>query len=61
MTSNSQQPIATKRVILLGMLFVTFLIVANFTAFKVAEIRLTDTFVLNFPASLIFFPLTLLF
>lgn len=36
-----QKPAATKRVVLLGMLFVTFLVVSNLTAFKVAEIHLT--------------------
>jgi uncharacterized integral membrane protein (TIGR00697 family) len=51
----------TKRVVLLGMLFVTFLVVSNFTAFKVAEIQLTSDFTLNFPAALIFFPLTYFF
>jgi uncharacterized integral membrane protein (TIGR00697 family) len=57
----SKQPTATKRVVLLGMLFVTFLIAANFTAFKVAELHITKTFVLDFPAALIFFPLTYFF
>ena len=56
-----QQPIATKRVVLLGMLFVTFLVVANLTAFKVAEFHVGHDVILNFPAALIFFPLTYFF
>ena len=61
--ANLQQnkPTATKRVVLLGMLFVTFLVVSNLTAFKVAEIHLTDQFFVNFPAALMFFPLTYFF
>lgn len=56
-----QQSIATKRIILIGMLFVTFLIVSNLTAFKVAAIQLTSHFAIEFPAALIFFPLTYFF
>ena len=52
---------ATKRVILLAMLFVSFLVVANLTAFKIVEIHLTHTFFINFPAALAFFPLTYFF
>ena len=52
---------ATKRIILIGMLFVSFLIVSNLTAFKIAEIHLTDSFYINFPAALVFFPLTYFF
>lgn len=57
----AQKPVATKRVVLLGMLFVTFLVVANLTAFKITEIHVTDQFALNFPAALVFFPLTYFF
>jgi queuosine precursor transporter len=59
--SYQEKPIATKRVIFLGMLFVSFLIVSNLTAFKVAEIHLTNSFFVNLPAALIFFPLTYFF
>ncbi len=51
----------TKRIVLLGMLFVSFLIVSNLTAFKIAEIHLTKSFSVNFPAALMFFPLTYFF
>lgn len=50
--------IATKRVVFLGMLFVSFLIVSNLTAFKIVELHLTQNFAVNFPAALVFFPLT---
>lgn len=50
-----------KRVILLAMLFVSFLVVANLTAFKIVEIHLTQDFFINFPAALAFFPLTYFF
>ncbi len=53
--------IATKRVIFISMLFVTFLVVSNLTAFKIAEIQLTPNFAFDFPAALIFFPLTYFF
>ena len=53
--------IATKRVIFLGMLFVSFLVVSNLTAFKIVEIHLTSDFFINFPAALVFFPLTYFF
>lgn len=53
--------LATRRVIFMGMLFVSFLIVSNLTAFKVVEIYLTKEFFINFPAALIFFPLTYFF
>ncbi len=52
---------ATKRVIVLGMLFVSFLIVSNLSAFKIVEIHLTPEFFVNFPAALVFFPLTYFF
>ncbi|TAK73058.1 MAG: VUT family protein [Gammaproteobacteria bacterium] len=55
------KPTTTKRVVLLGMLFVTFLVVSNLTAFKVTEIHFTERFFINFPASLVFFPLTYFF
>ena len=51
----------SSRVIFIGMLFVSFLIVSNLTAFKVAEIHLTTHYAIHFPAALIFFPLTYLF
>ena len=56
-----QQPMVTKRVIFLGMLFVSFLIVANLTAFKLVELRLANGWIINFPAALVFFPLTYFF
>ena len=59
--SSQVTPIATKRVIFIGMLFVSFLIVSNLTAFKVVEIHLTHSLYVNFPAALIFFPLTYFF
>lgn len=58
---SQKKPIATKRVILLSMLFVSFLIVSNLTAFKVVEVHLTTNFFVNFPAALMFFPLTYFF
>ena len=60
-TSVRQEPQATKRVIFLGMLFVSFLIVSNLTAFKIVEFHLLNGFVINFPAALVFFPLTYFF
>ena len=59
--SSQGKQIASKRVIFLGMLFVSFLIVSNLTAFKVVEIHLTKNFFINFPAALVFFPLTYFF
>ena len=56
-----KKPIATTRIIFMGMFFVSFLIVSNLTAFKVVEIYLTKDFFINFPAALIFFPLTYFF
>lgn len=53
--------VATKRVVFISMLFVTFLVVSNLTAFKIAEIHFTENFFFNFPASMIFFPLTYFF
>lgn len=51
------------------MLFVTFLILSNLTAIKVAEIKLTHLFwfnfknilIIDFPAALILFPFTYFF
>ncbi|CEG58867.1 queuosine precursor transporter [Legionella fallonii] len=56
---NKQLP--SKKIILMGMFFVSFLIVSNLTAFKVVQIYLTKDFFINFPAALIFFPLTYFF
>jgi uncharacterized integral membrane protein (TIGR00697 family) len=53
--------IAARRVILIGMLFVSFLIMSNLTAFKIAQIQLIRGFSIEFPAALIFFPLTYFF
>lgn len=58
---NFKEPTATKRVIFLGMLFVSFLIVANLTAFKIVEFHLPNGLAINFPAALVFFPLTYFF
>lgn len=54
-------PASTKRLIFIGMLFVSFLIVSNLTAFKIAELHLTSTWTVQFQAALIFFPLTYFF
>lgn len=59
----------TKSVVVLGMLFVSFLILSNLTAFKIVEFKflhflgvsLSEPWLLNFPAALIFFPLTYFF
>lgn len=56
-----ETPTATKRIIVLSMLFVSFLIVSNLTAFKIVELHLTDDWFINFPAALMFFPLTYFF
>lgn len=61
MHQSQANPTATKRIILISMLFVSFLIVSNLTAFKIVEIHLTPDFFVNFPAALIFFPLTYFF
>jgi len=53
--------IAARRVILIGMLFVSFLIMSNLTAFKIAQIRVFSSYNIEFPAALIFFPLTYFF
>jgi len=57
----SREPVATKRVIFLGMLFVSCLIVSNLTAFKIVEFHLANGTILNFSAALVFFPLTYFF
>lgn len=57
----NERQMATTRIVFLGMLFVSFLIISNLTAFKVVEIHLTHTFSINFPAALVFFPLTYFF
>ncbi|HEU5281416.1 MAG TPA: queuosine precursor transporter [Gammaproteobacteria bacterium] len=59
----------TKSVIVLGMLFVSFLILSNLAAFKIVELKFSHFFgwsfsqplSINFPAALIFFPLTYFF
>lgn len=56
----------TKNVIFLGMVFVSFLILSNLTAFKLVEyhtnfFHLFGDINLTFPAALIFFPLTYFF
>ena len=59
----------TKNIIFIGMLFSSFLILSNLTAFKVAQFKLSSVPLLNhlfsgtinFPAALIFFPLTYFF
>jgi uncharacterized integral membrane protein (TIGR00697 family) len=57
----ANNPIITKRVTFLGMLFVSFLIIANVTASKVVECRLPTGLMINFPAALVFFPFTYFF
>ena len=65
-----KKKLITKHVVFLGMMFVTFLILSNLTAFKIIEFnsssvsvihRLFGSFDVNFPAALIFFPLTYFF
>lgn len=61
-----KKQIITKNVVLLGMMFVSFLIISNLTAFKVVQFNLANFIhsnifhfgTINFPAALIFFPLT---
>lgn len=56
----------TKSVAVLGMLFICFLILSNLTAFKIVELKFSHFFgislnepqIVNFPAALVFFPLT---
>ena len=61
MANRTRTPTATKKVVFLGMLFVSFLIVSNLTAFKIVELHLASGLAINFPAALIFFPLTYFF
>lgn len=50
-----------QNVILLGMMFVSFLLMSNLTAMKVAAISLPNLFwEIEFPAALVFFPVTYL-
>jgi len=54
----------TKNVVLLGMLFISSLILSNLTAFKIVEFKNINLFNLlniNFPAALVFFPMTYFF
>src|SRR3990167_9397850 len=68
--NKDQKNRITPRVVFLGMIFVTFLILSNLTAFKISEFHLSHlAFIgrwfgdidINFPAALIFFPLTYFF
>lgn len=59
--NKAREPLATKRVVILGMLFVSFLIVANLSACKIVEFHLPYGMAINFPAALVFFPLTYFF
>jgi uncharacterized integral membrane protein (TIGR00697 family) len=56
----TQKPIITPHVLVLGVLFTTFLIAANVAGFKIVEINLPFLSI-HFPAGLIFFPLTYFF
>ena len=60
-SAKHDAPIITPRVVLLAMFFISCLIVANFTAIKIAEIHLTPQWAISFPAALLFFPLTYFF
>jgi uncharacterized integral membrane protein (TIGR00697 family) len=53
----------TKHVVLLGMLFVSFLLLSNLTAFKIVDFHLNIFGIghIQFPAALVFFPLTYFF
>jgi uncharacterized integral membrane protein (TIGR00697 family) len=55
-----QKTLITKSVLVLGVLFTTFLIAANISGFKIVEINL-PFMSLHFPAGLVFFPLTYFF
>ncbi len=62
MSDVCREKVALNRhIIFLSMLFVSFLIVSNLTAFKIVEIHLMRNFSINFPAALVFFPLTYFF
>lgn len=56
-----KKQLITKNVILIGMMFVSFLILSNLTAFKIVEFNLLNLSYINFPAALVFFPLTYFF
>lgn len=66
---SRKQRAVTKNIVILGMLFISFLILSNLTAFKIVEFKFSNLFwmplqhswVINFPAALIFFPLTYFF
>lgn len=55
-----KKSVITKNVILLGMLFLCFLILSNMTALKIVEVHVSS-YAIDFPAALIFFPLTYFF
>ena len=57
-----QQNFASKNVVFLAMFFVCFLILSNLTAFKIGAISVPFfTSQIEFPAALIFFPVTYIF
>ncbi len=56
-----QLQVSSRKLIFISMLFVSFLIISNLTAFKIVELHFTESFHINFPAALIFFPLTYFF
>lgn len=60
-TIKNKPPVVTIRVVFLGMLFVSFLIASNLTAFKIVEYHVFKGMIINFPAALVFFPLTYFF
>lgn len=60
-SASHTRTVVSKRVVFLGMLFVTFLVVSNLMAFKVAELHITRDWAIDFPAALVFFPLTYFF
>lgn len=59
--AHLKESTVTTRVVLLGMLFVSFLTISNLTAFKIIEFHLFNGMAINFPAALVFFPLTYFF
>lgn len=60
-SASHTRTVISRRVLFLGMLFATFLVVSNLLAFKVAEISLARDWSVDFPAALVFFPLTYFF
>ncbi len=65
-----KKQVITKNVVILAMFFITFLIISNLTGFKIVELNSSNFpflvgffkhFDFNFPAALIFFPLTYFF